>query len=134
MEQTRHHGPKYSIGSMGEDVVIKVHWGGPRGGGVHPWWKGAFVGIQKCLPPPPPMNVPKASFTLVLELRAQTCNFQEFDTWSWQAEIQTIENLTDLQAQNILSLFSILRFSRPTLSIAQTSILILIRLSAQNKQ
>ena len=26
MEQTRHHGPKYSLGFMSEDVVIKVHY------------------------------------------------------------------------------------------------------------
>ena len=26
MEQTGHHGPEHSFGSMGEDVVIKVHY------------------------------------------------------------------------------------------------------------
>ena len=32
----------------------------------------------------------KAPFTLELELRAQTCNVQEFDTWIWQAFIQSL--------------------------------------------
>ena len=41
----------------------------------------------------------------MIKLRACTCNFWEFDFWSWQSLIQaqTIESLTNLQSQNSLS-------------------------------